>query len=266
MVARKGAAIRLKDKRIAVIGAGSVGPGWGNGKAAAVRFAQEGARVLCVDSNPDAAAQTVALIGDTPGIGQAMCTDVTTASAGNDIAAQMQRLWGGIDVMHFNVGISSTGGVLECSPDEWARVFDVNLTSALRLTKAVLPLMRTQKSGAFVFVSSLAAIAAGPYSYVSYEVSKAALCRLSKSIAAENAPFGIRSNTILPGVIDTPHVPHFVAPHTDLNELARSRAALVPMGRQGTAWDVANAALFLASDESGFMTGQDLIVDGGMSL
>lgn len=256
---------RLQDKRIAVIGAGSIGAGWGNGKATAVRFAQEGAQVLCVDRDADAAAQTADLIRANGGTAQALAVDVTQSEAGETTMAAMTQHFGGIDVMHFNVGISSQGGVTETSDDEWTQVFDINLTSALRLTRAVLPAMRLQKSGALIYVSSLAAVHSGPYSYVSYEASKAALCRLSRSVARENAPHGIRANTILPGVIDTPHVRKFVDAATDAETLSARRAGLVPMGRQGTAWDVANAALFLASDEAGFVTGIDLPVDGGMS-
>lgn len=256
---------RLQDKRIAVIGAGSVGSGWGNGKATAVRFAQEGARVLCVDRDPTAAAETMDLIRSKGGDAQALAVDVTQTDAGDAVLAAMTTGFGGIDVMHFNVGISSQGGAAETSDEDWVQVFDINLTSALRLTRAVLPAMRAQNSGVLIYVSSLAAVHSGPYSYVSYEASKAALCRLSRSVARENAPNGIRANTILPGVIDTPHVRQFVDAETDPDTLATRRASLVPMGRQGTAWDVANAALFLASDEAGFVTGIDLRVDGGMS-
>lgn len=256
---------RLQNKRIAVIGAGSVGEGWGNGKATAVRFAQEGAQLLCVDRDADAAAQTVELIRANDSDAHALAVDVTHAGSGDAVMQAMTRHFGGIDVMHFNVGISSKGGAAETSDEDWAQVFDINLTSAFRLTRAVLPAMRSQKSGALIYVSSLAAVYSGPYSYVSYEASKAALCRLSRSVARENAPLGIRANTILPGVIDTPHVRKFVDAETDTETLATRRAALVPMGHQGTAWDVANAALFLASDEAGFITGIDLRVDGGLS-
>jgi NAD(P)-dependent dehydrogenase (short-subunit alcohol dehydrogenase family) len=125
--------------------------------------------------------------------------------------------------------------------------------------------MREQQGGALIYVSSLAAVMSAPYSFVSYEVSKSALIRLARSVARENAPFGIRANAILPGLIDTPHVNAYVDRKTAPEELAARRAAMVPMGRQGTAWDVANAALFLASDEAGFVTGIELRVDGGMT-
>ena len=257
---------RVQDKRIAVIGAGSVGPGWGNGKAAAVLYAREGGRVLCVDRQHAAAEETAALIAAEGGVGEAFTGDMTASA---DIARLVERgdaLWGGIDILHFNIGVSAQGGVIETATETWDRVLDVNLRSAAQLAQAVLPGMRARNSGAIVFISSLAATRASGYSYVSYEVSKAALCRLSASIAAENAPFGVRSNTILPGMIDTPHVTAFIGGDTDPEALAAARAARTPMGRQGTAWDVAEAALFLASDAAGYITGVDLPVDGGLGL
>lgn len=256
---------RLAGKRIAVIGAGSIGDGWGNGKAAAVCFARQGASVLCVDCDALAAAVTADIILAEGGAAVTCAVDVTDADAGATIVAAMDRAFGGCDVLHFNVGISSKGGAIETSDAEWERVFDVNLTSALRLTRAVLPLMRAQGGGVLTYVSSLAAVLSGPYSYVSYEASKAALCRFSRSVARENAKHNIRSNTILPGVIETPHVMAFVDPDTDAGDLAKARAAMVPMGRQGTAWDIAHAAVFLASEEAAYITGIDMRVDGGLS-
>ncbi len=256
---------RLKGKRVAVVGAGSIGEGWGNGKAAAVLFAKEGGTVLCVDRDNAAAEATCELIQQDGYHAEALALDVVTEGAGDVLIDAMQRHFGGIDVMHFNVGISSTGGVLDTTDNDWDRIFDVNLRSAFRLTRSVVPLMREQGSGALVYLSSLAATYSGPYSYVSYETSKAALCRFVRSVARENAPYGIRANTILPGVIDTPHVRSFVDSDTDPKELAERRAEMVPLGRQGTAWDIAQAALFLASDEASFVTGVDLPVDGGMS-
>ncbi|MEM7446122.1 MAG: SDR family NAD(P)-dependent oxidoreductase [Pseudomonadota bacterium] len=257
---------RLQDKRIAVIGAGSVGEGWGNGKAAAVGFAREGARVLCVDRDQAAAEETSRIIESEGSRAAILPVDMTDPEGPAQVARDMQERWGGIDVLHFNIGISKRGGVLDSTLDDWQAVFNLNLTAAFLTTKAVLPMMRMQESGAFVFVSSLAAVLAGPYAYVSYEASKAALCRFAQSVAKENAPYGIRANTILPGVIDTPHVAQFVAPDTDADDLSKQRAALVPMGRQGSAWDIAHAAIYLASDEAGFVTGINLPVDGGMTL
>ncbi|MFK7752841.1 MAG: SDR family NAD(P)-dependent oxidoreductase [Sedimentitalea sp.] len=256
---------RLAGKRIAVIGAGSIGPGWGNGKAAAVTFARHGAHVLCVDRDETAADATAQIIRSEGGSVVVLGADVTNADTADKVLGTAQSAWDGLDVLHYNVGISSQGGVVETADEDWARVFDINLTGAMRLSRAVLPAMRAQGAGVLTFVSSLAAVYSGPYSYVSYEASKAALCRFARSLAKENAPFGIRTNSILPGVIETPHVNAVVSPGSDPNEVARQRAAMVPMGRQGTAWDVANAALFLASDEAAFITGIELKVDGGLS-
>jgi len=256
---------RLAGKRAAIVGAGSIGPGWGNGKATAVRFAREGARVLCVDRVPEAAEETAGLIRAEGGTAETLAVDVTHPQAGSQLMARMGALWGGIDILDYNVGISAPGGVLETRDEDWARVFEVNLTAAMRLTRSTLPAMRDQGSGAYLYVSSLAAVYSAPYSYVSYEVSKMALVRFAKSVARENAPYGVRANAILPGVIETPHVNAFVDADTDPRDLAARRAAMVPMGRQGSAWDVANAALYLASDEAGFVTGVDLRVDGGLT-
>ncbi len=258
---------RLAGKRIAVIGAGSVGDGMGNGKAAALRFAEEGARVMCVDRDGKAAQATVAQIDAAGGNdGAALTLDVTDASAAETLVQAMQDRFGGIDVLHFNVGASRTGGITQITDADWNQIFEINLTSAMRLSRAVIAPMRAAGQGALTFVSSLAAVMSGPYAYTSYEVSKAALCRLSRSVAREHAGHGIRANVILPGMIDTPHVAHFVAGDKDPETLAAERAAAVPMGRQGSAWDVAHAAVFLASDEAGYITGAELRVDGGLSL
>lgn len=257
---------RVAGKRVVVIGAGSVGPGWGNGKAAAVTYARQGARVLCVDCNQTAAEETASIIAGEGFEAQTCIGDMTQEG---DVAAMLgavQDAWGGLDVLHFNVGISAKGGVADQTLAGWNQVFATNLTAAMLVARAVLPGMKQQQSGALIFVSSLAAVMAAPYSYASYEASKAGLCRMSASIAKEYAPYGVRANTILPGLIDTPHVTHFIDPDTDPKVLAARRASMVPMGRQGTGWDIANAALFLASDEAGFITGVDLLVDGGMSL
>jgi len=256
---------RLDGKRVAIIGAGSVGAGWGNGKATAVRFAREGAKVLCVDRNAAAAEETAGLIRSEGGVSEILAVDVTDREAGAAVMAAMRAHWGGIDVLDYNVGISQAGGVLETSDADWERIFDINLSAAMRLTRAVLPAMREQGAGALIYVSSLAAVFSAPYSFVSYEVSKSALIRLARSVAHENACYGIRANAILPGLIDTPHVNAYVDAETPPEDLAARRAAMVPMGRQGTAWDVANAALFLASDEAGFVTGIELRVDGGLT-
>jgi NAD(P)-dependent dehydrogenase (short-subunit alcohol dehydrogenase family) len=255
----------LDGKRAAVIGAGSVGTGWGNGKAAAVLFAREGARVLCVDRDPDAAAATAALTRSEGGRAEVLVADVTDPQAGALLMQRVDTLWSGLDILDYNVGVSQAGGILDTDEATWARVFDINLNGAIRMTRAVLPSMRAQQSGSIIFVSSLAAVYSAPYDYVSYEVSKMALVRLARSVAKESAPSQVRCNALLPGVIDTPHVAAYVDNETDARTLAERRAAMVPMGRQGTAWDVAQAALFFASDASAYVTGTEMRVDGGLT-
>lgn len=254
---------RLTGKRVLVVGAGSVGPGWGNGKAAAVLMAREGARVLCLDRDAHAAEETAAQITAEGNIAVPFCGDMTLHGIAEAAVSHGCSLWGGLDVLHFNIGISQQAAVLETAAQDWGRIFDVNLNTAFAITKAILPGMQSQGHGALVYISSIAAIRGGPFSYPAYEASKAALNRFAMSVALEQATSGIRANVIMPGMIDTPHV----AAH--LGEAAAGvadvRSAIPPMKRQGTAWDVAEAAVFLASDAAGYITGQCLAVDGGLS-
>lgn len=256
---------RVSGKRVAVVGAGSIGEGWGNGKAAAVLYAREGGRVLCIDRSEQAAQETVDLIRGEGGEAEPCVADMTEAEAARATIAEAERLWGGLDVLHFNLGISSRGGIVDTAYDDWRRVFSVNLDAAFHVTQAALPLLERSR-GSIVYISTLAALLNGPYPYVAYEVSKAALGRMARSIAVEYAARGVRVNTVLPGMIDTPHAQAFVAGGMDAATLKANRAAQVPMKRQGTAFDVAEAALFLASDAAGFITGAELPVDGGMGL
>jgi NAD(P)-dependent dehydrogenase (short-subunit alcohol dehydrogenase family) len=257
---------RMEGKSVLVFGAGSVGEGWGNGKAAAVAYAREGGRVACVDIEPAAAGATAAAVGREGGTSMALAADVTRSDS---IAAAVQAVrdeWGRIDVLHNNVGMNLRGGAAEASEESWRRVIDVNLTSVFLTCRAVLPVMEAQGAGAIVNISSLAAIRWTGYPYVSYAAAKAALGQLTRSIAIEYAARGIRANTILPGVLDTPHAYSQIAGyHGDLEEMRARRAAMVPMKRQGDAWDVAWAAVFLASDQARFITGIELPVDGGHS-
>ncbi|WP_425072898.1 SDR family NAD(P)-dependent oxidoreductase [Sagittula sp. S175] len=254
---------RVAGKRVAVIGAGSVGDGWGNGKAAAVLYARERAQVLCVDRAPEAAEATAQVIRNEGGQAHVFAGDMTDPQAARSMAEAARTAMGGLDVLHFNIGISKPGGVEVTEFDSWQKVFAVNLDAAFHCTQAALPLLE-DGGGAIVYISSLAGESNGPYRYVGYEASKAALQRMSKSVAIEYAARGVRANCVLPGMIDTPHAAAFIKPGSDRVELSHQRAAKVPMKRQGTAWDVAEAAVFLASDAAGFITGVDLRVDGGM--
>ena len=254
---------RVQDKRVAVIGAGSVGPGWGNGKAAAVLYAREGAEVLAVDRDAAAVRETVELIRQEGHRARSFVGDMTDPEAARAAIGAAEAALGGLDILHYNIGISTRGGVETTRFEDWQRVFSVNLDAAFHVTQAALPLME-RGGGAIVYVTSLAAHLNGPYSYAGYEASKAALSRFSSSVAAEYAARGVRANTVVPGMIDTPHVQAHVANTADAEAVRAERVAQVPMKRQGTAWDVAEAALFLASDAAGFITGVDLRVDGGM--
>ena len=256
---------RLAGKAALVAGAGSSGPGWGNGKATAVAFAREGARVACLDLDEAAAAETVRLIADEGGEAFALAADVTKA---NDVAGAVARVrerFGRIDILHNNVGITGKGGPIEESEDSWDRVMDVNVKSMFLTCKHVLPIMIDQGGGAIVNISSLAGIRWTGYAYVSYSASKAAVINFTRAVAVQHARQGVRANVILPGLMDTPMVHGQIAGHYgSVEEMVAARDALSPTGRQGTAWDVAWAAVFLASDEARYVNGAVLPVDGGL--
>ena len=262
---------RLEGKTAIVVGAGSIGPGWGNGKATAVTFAREGAQVLCVDRNAAAAAETVEIIAGEGGRATSFAAD---ASRADDIVAMVafcQNSYGRIDVLDNNVGIAETGSVVDVAEADWDRVFAVNLKSAYLAMKHVIPVMVAQGGGSIVNISSIASIRHLGVSYVSYAASKAAMNQMTRATAVEFAARKVRVNAILPGLMKTPMVEHsagLAASYAkgDVEAMWRARDAQVPMGHMGEAWDVANAALFLASDESKYVTGIELVVDGGITL
>ncbi|NVN87282.1 MAG: SDR family oxidoreductase [Rhodopseudomonas sp.] len=262
---------RLKGKVALVLGAGSIGPGWGNGKATAVTFAREGAHVFCVDRNGTAAQETVDIIISEGGIASAFTADVSRGDEVDAVVATCLRSYGRIDVLDNNVGIAETGSVVEVSEADWDRVFAVNLKSAFLAMKHVVPVMQRQGGGSIINISSVAAIRHLGISYVTYAASKAAMNAMTLTSAVEFASQHIRVNCILPGLMKTPMVAHsagLVASYArgDVEAMWRARDAQVPMGHMGEAWDVANAALFLASDESKYITGIELVVDGGLTL
>ncbi len=259
---------RLEGKTAIVVGAGSIGPGWGNGKATAVTFAREGARVLCVDIDEAAAQETVALIEGEGGVALAERADVTDKAQVDAMVARALELWGKIDVLHNNVGIVEAGGPVETDEASWDRVIAVNLKSMYLTCKAVLPVMEAAGRGAIVNIGSVAGIRWLGVPYVSYAASKAAILGFTRSIAIQYARKGIRANVILPGLMDTPM---YVGPLKqayaggDIDKMRDLRREQCPMGRMGDAWDVANAALFLASDEANYITAAELVVDGGLT-
>ena len=260
---------RLKDKIALVSGAGSVGPGWGNGKAAAVLFAREGAAVLCADINREAAEETRDIIRGEGGRAEAWECDVTQADQVIAMVEGCLEHYGRIDVLQNNVGILTVGGPVETTEEDWDRVHDVNLKSMFLTCKHVLPVMERQGSGAIVNISSIAGLRHLGVPYLAYNTSKAAVSHLTRMIAVEYAPKGIRCNSVSPGFMRTPMVEKSLADHYaggDVEEMFRRRAAVVPMGRGGDAWDVAHASLYLASDEAKYVTGADLVVDGGLTV
>jgi NAD(P)-dependent dehydrogenase (short-subunit alcohol dehydrogenase family) len=262
------AAQRLAGKTAIVIGAGqSPGEGMGNGRATVMRFAQEGAKVMAVDRDLPSARETVAMAG---GEGFAFEADVTREATLAAAVAEAERRWGRIDILHYNVGVSIAGGdapLLEMTEEAFDRVMAINLRGAVMACKHVIPVMRRQRSGVILMISSLAAVE--KYPFVTYKATKAAMIAFTQQVAIQNAEFGIRANVILPGLMDTP-----MAVDTRARVSGRPRAvvaaerdARVPLRhKMGTAWDVANAALFLASDEANFITGVALLVDGGGAL
>jgi len=263
--------MRLKNKAAIVVGAGqSPGSGMGNGRATALRFAQEGAMVMSVDRTLAAAEETAALVRNEGGDCFAHEADVTKESDLAAMIAAAKKHWGRIDVLHYNVGVSIAGGdaiPTEITETAFDNVVAINLRGAVMACKHVLPVMREQKAGVILMISSLAAIE--KYPYVAYKATKAAMVAYTKQVAIQNAEYGIRANVILPGLMDTPMAVDTRARKTGKTraEVTAMRDANVPLRRKmGTAWDVANAALFLASDEANFITGVDLLVDGGGAL
>jgi len=257
---------RLKDKTAIVFGAGSIGPGWGNGKATAVLFARHGAHVSCVDINRAAADETVGIIRGEGGRASAHCCDVTDSAAVAELIADIVEARGRIDVLHNNVGYAAMGGPVELDEAAWRRSFDLNVTSCFITCKHVLPHMLARKSGAIVNVSSVAAIRYTGYPYAAYYAAKAAVNNFTMGLALQYARDGIRANAIMPGLMNTPLIHQQISgQYADAAAMVAARDAACPTGRMGTAWDVAHAALFLASDEAAYITGVSLPVDGGLS-
>ncbi len=259
---------RLKGKTAIVTGAGSVGPGWGNGKAAAVLFAREGAAVFAVDIDPDAAAETKAIIEGEGGVCEAHRGDVSDAGEVEALVGRCLDRFGRIDVLHNNVGIVELGGPVELSEEAWDRVAAVNLKSMFLTCKHVLPVMERQGGGAIVNISSVSGIRWSGVSYISYSTTKGAVLPFTRSVALEYAGRNIRANSVLPGLMNTPMIVEPLADaygEGDVGRMIEARDAQCPMGHMGDAWDVAHAALFLASDEAKYITGAELVVDGGLS-
>lgn len=258
---------RLQDKTAIVAGAGQTpGETIGNGRAISVRFAEEGAQVVCVDRDLNSAQETVDLILEQGGTAVAVQADVTSES---DCVAAVEACisqFGSLDILVNNVGIGTgDSGPTRIDEDVWDHIMAVNLKGALFATKHALPHMREQRGGSIINISSIASICAT--GLTAYKASKAALNAYTHTVAMSNAKHGIRANVILPGLMNTPMaIESHTAAGADRETLIKGRDKAVPLaGGMGTASDVANAALFLASDEASFITGVNLPVDGGQS-
>jgi NAD(P)-dependent dehydrogenase (short-subunit alcohol dehydrogenase family) len=260
--------MRLAGKIAIIVGAGqSPGTGMGNGRATALRFAREGAKLLAVDRDMTSARETADMVSAEGGECVPFEADVTREQT---LAAAMTwayERWGRIDILHNNVGVSIAGGdapLLELTEEVFDRLGAINLRGTMMACKHVLPIMRRQRAGAIVNISSIAAWT--EYPLIVYKATKAAMIAFTQQLALHNAEFGIRANVILPGLMDTPMAVDTRARAwgKSREEVVAERNAKVPLRRRmGTAWDVANAALFLASDEADFITGVALPVDGG---
>ena len=260
--------MRLKDKVAIVVGAGQTpGDTIGNGRATAILFAREGARVVLVDYNYESALETQTSIEAEGGTCFSVKADVTRAEDCAGFVRAAVEAYGRVDVLHNNVGIG--GGddeILSLTEDSWDRIMNVNLKGMFLSSRSVLPLMREQRRGSIINISSIAAVCST--TIVAYKTSKAGVNALTHQIALENAKYNIRANAIMPGLMNTPMAIEGISKSRGVpkEDLIRQRDASVPLGgKMGTAWDVAYAALFLASDEAKFITGVMLPVDGGQS-
>ena len=249
---------RLKDKVAVITGAGSRGPGLGNGKAAAILFAREGARVLCVDLKPENAEETAKLIAQEGGEAAVFAADVTgKADCEAMVKAALDR-WGAVDILHNNVGIESRKTLFETTEEEWDQVMAVNLKSMLLATQAAAKPMVERGRGAIICVSSVAALRG--HGRTAYAAAKAGVIGFVRTCAAQLGPKGVRVNAIAPGMVWTPMV-ESIGP-----ELREKRRKATPLGTEGEGWDVGWAAVYLASDEARWVTGQTLVVDGGLTI
>lgn len=262
---------RLEGKVALVTGCGASGPGWGNGKAMAVLFAREGARVYGCDIHIDAARETQAIVREEGGVMEVAPCDVTDPAAVERLVADCISTLGDIDILVNNVGTARIGGVVEQSLEDWRRILDLNLTSMFLTCKHVIPSMLRKGKGSIVNIGSVAGIRDSGVAYASYSASKAGVLGLSRSMALQYAKQGIRSNVLMPGLMDTPLVrqPSVAMDKgyqtASVADAMAKRHQQCPMAHMGDAWDVAGTALWLASDESKYVTAAEIVVDGGLS-
>ncbi|MCD8564751.1 MAG: SDR family oxidoreductase [Burkholderiaceae bacterium] len=260
---------RLKDKVALILGAGTSAPGMSIGKACSLTMARAGAKVAALDLKIDAANETVAEVTAQGGVAKAYAADVGNMDEMQFAVDAVMQDWGRIDILQINAGIGKVGGPEETTLDDWQRIQKVNLESILIASKLVCPIMVEQGSGSIIGVSSVAGMRYLGYPHLAYSVTKAGVIHFIKMLALQYASQGIRANTIVPGLIDTPRIQKNVSKVFDsTGNMEKTRAARdkqVPMGRMGTPWEIASVATFLASDDASYITGTELVVDGGLT-
>ena len=260
---------RLKGKVALVTGAGSIGPGWGNGKASATLYAREGAQVFLVDNRAEAVEETRRIIEGEGGSCASHVCDVTKSAQVEAMIAACVERFGTLDILHNNVGVAVPGGPVDLSEADWDDQMAINLRHVFLATKHAIPVMEKAGGGAMVNIGSTSGITFTGQQQIGYQVAKAAIVRFSRSVALEYAPKGIRCNTVIPGQMHTPLVEGYLARQQsggDAEALIARRNARIPMGFMGSGWDVAHACLFLVSDEARYVTGAEIVVDGGLTL
>lgn len=258
---------RLQDKVALVTGAGCVGPGWGNGRATAVLFAKEGAKVFAADKNGESMKETLERAREAGGTIQSHECDVTDSKSVAAMVAACVAAYGRVDILVNNVGGSAAGGAVELSEEGFDGQLDYNLKSVFLGCKHVIPVMEKQGGGAIVNLASTSGMRWTGSPQIGYATSKAGVIQFSRVTAVQYAPKGIRVNTVVPGQLHTPMVEVRLAKQRtggDVESLLKSRVARIPLGFMGDGRDTAYAALYLASDEARFVTGTEIVVDGGM--
>lgn len=259
--------LSLNEKVVIVTGAGSIGPGWGNGKAIATLFARQGAIIVAADINPIALEETKGLISNEGATCVTVCCDVTKSKGAKELVARCMSEFGRLDILVNNVGRSEPGGPVELEEAVWDDQMAVNLKSVFLMCKSALPEMERAGAGSVINIASIAGLRYVGKDQVAYAAAKSAVIQFTKTTAVIYARKGIRLNTVVPGLMFTPLVASLANKYAggDFEGFVARRHAQVPIGRMGDAWDVANAALFLASDEARYITATEIVVDGGIT-
>jgi NAD(P)-dependent dehydrogenase (short-subunit alcohol dehydrogenase family) len=261
--------LRLDGSVALILGAGSSAPGMSIGKASSLAMARAGAKVAALDLSHDAATQTVDDITAEGGQARAYAADIANQTQMQAAIDAVMHDWGRIDILQINAGIGKVGGPKETSIEDWGRIQKVNLESILIVSQLVCPIMVQQGKGSIIGVSSVAGMRYIGYPHLAYSVTKAGVIHFIKMLAQQYAGQGIRANTIVPGLIDTPRIRKNVAKvfdaDGDMDKTSAARDKQVPLGRMGTPWEVASVATFLASDNASYITGTEIVVDGGLT-